>query len=195
MSFRVKSYIPYVSNADLEAEAEALLQRYQQEKGEIIVPPIKVEFIARFLGFDLTWDDFDESDTLAFIDPTEKTICFNLQKSEYYDRIGYEYTAAHELGHYHLNHFEAVDDHALPNIQSKFLHREAHDKRYKRHEIQAEHFAACLVMPRWLLLKEAKRYRLDNRRGIEALANKFKVSKQAMKIRLSELGLIHRDQR
>lgn len=197
MELRVKPTVPFVTKADIEATANSLLKRYQEREGPLEEPPVPVEFIAEdFLGFTLRWEDLPDYDTLAFIDPNEMEICFNLNRSEYFDQIGPEYSTAHEVGHYELGHFQEAGAQlklGLMDEPKQFLHREEHPEKYGSHEFQAEYFAACLLMPRWLVIKEAEHFNLLRWPGIYALAEKFKVSATAMAKRLEELGLIYRD--
>ena len=194
MNFRVKPTVPFIPKPDLEAAAESLLEQYQKQEGEVAIPPIPIEFIAYFLGFDFDWEIFQDHDTLAFIDPNEMKICFNLGRSDYFDQIGNEYTLAHELGHYQLKHFKSVNAQSQSELlrePSKFLHREDHGEKYHSHEFQAEYFASCLLMPRRLILDQVKIYNVLRWGGIAMLAKKFTVSKTAMVKRLEQLDLIY----
>lgn len=197
MELRVKPSVAFMPKADIEAVADLLLKRYQNEVGLLKDAPIPIEFITEdFLGFTLRWDELAENDTLAFIDPNKMEICFNLGRSDYFDQIGPEYCMAHEVGHYELGHFQYATiqlELGLMSEPKRFLHREIVPSKYGSHEFQAEYFAASLLMPKWLLLKLAKEYDLLQWSGIYSLADKFNVSATAMSKRLEELKLIYRD--
>ena len=81
---------------------------------------------------------------------------------------------AHEIGHYLLGH----------NSLSFSESGGGMIKRDPRQERAANAFAAEFLMPKVMLSREAHRYTL------RALALRYKVSMQAMEIRLKELGLV-----
>lgn len=110
------------------------------------------------------------------------------------------FTLAHELGHLindiipHLeNHQEVIFEDPATNFQRSGAQ--------KPEEYRANTFAAELLMPEDLILKEGKKIItfLTNKLGtekapeemfIEKMAEKFSVSSQAMEIRLQVLGII-----
>jgi len=195
VGLRVKPTVKYLSEPAIEAEAEKLLKRYEAQVGPIKAPPIPIEFIVtELLGFETRIENLDEPETVAFIDPNRKVICLNEQKSDYLNRIGPEFTWAHEIGHWELGHFE--DDGRLLSLgfveeETRILHHEPMGGRRPRHEIQADYFAGCLLMPKRLLLPEAKKLNLLKRSNIYLLKDKFKVSRKAMEIRLEKLRLVY----
>jgi len=84
------------------------------------------------------------------------------------------FSIAHEIGHYLLGH----------NSLSFSESGGGMIKRESRQERAANAFAAEFLMPKVMLSREAHRYTL------RALALRYKVSMQAMEIRLKELGLV-----
>lgn len=84
------------------------------------------------------------------------------------------FTVAHELGHFALGHEDAPRD--AGNFQSSGDPRER----------QANKFAAELLMPASLVIHY---YQSGVANSVEALANMFGVSKDAMGYRLINLGL------
>jgi Zn-dependent peptidase ImmA (M78 family) len=62
------------------------------------------------------------------------------------------FTAAHELGHALLGHKPSLDDDAIL-ARTPFIDRPTYDVQ----EIQADAFASELLIPRWLLVKQARR--------------------------------------
>lgn len=93
------------------------------------------------------------------------------------DRERGHFTAAHELGHYFLNHGEKED-------KSVTIFRK-HETNPD--EAEANAFAAELLMPRAII-----DFLMHQRKilTIAGLADKLGVSHQAMRFRLKELGLI-----
>lgn len=101
------------------------------------------------------------------------------------------FTMAHELGHYMLHRSTAnifFDESLL------FFRNQRSSEGTKRQEIEANNFAAELLMP-----EPAIRQRLEepidafNEEEVEKLASEFKVSSQALTIRLTKLGLLSTD--
>lgn len=89
------------------------------------------------------------------------------------------FTVAHELGHYFLSgHMEAF-----------FIDRDVHYSRSHfvsadSFEVEADHFAASLLMPSQLFLKEIRRAG-EGLAAIKSLANIFKTSLTATAIRFA----------
>jgi len=196
MELRVKPVVDFMLPIWIEAEANALLRQYGETLSEPLVPPIKVEFIAEdLLGFSLTSDEFSETEALAYIDPNEMVICINLARSGYFDHVGFDFTWAHEIGHYLLNHFVEIGEQLplwLQDQPKKLIHREnvREGEKYFWHEYQANKFAAYLMMPKWLLCPAIQRFNLRQWSSIYELAKYFNVSVTAMSRRLQELGLV-----
>lgn len=93
------------------------------------------------------------------------------------------FTLAHEWKH-------VIDYTASGVLYRQFGHgdQREHDRRVER---VADHFAACLLMPRaWV-----KQAWANGIQDIPALAGLFMVSEDAMRIRLSYLGLLDEDAR
>lgn len=195
MELCVKPTVDYLTEDQIEDIANSLLARYQAQEGFIKAPPIPIEFIIEdFLEYEIVSENLQEDDTVAYIDPNEKKICLNLKKSDYLDRIGSEYTLAHEIGHLELNHFERISktlDLGLKNQPTRFLHRYSGESCYSRHEFQAEYFASCLLMPSRLILPLNKEHNLLEHRDRHIIAKQFNVSITALTYRLRNLKLIY----
>lgn len=103
------------------------------------------------------------------------------------------FSVAHELGHLILHGY------TTPHADRAFLFRDARSSEGSAlEEIQANQFAAELLMPRELVLKAARSHKLEHApdedsadedldKLIAQMAKQFKVSRQAMTIRLSSL--------
>jgi len=195
MAFRVKPVVKYMTKAAIEVKAENLLAQYEAQQKRIEKPPIPIEFIVSdLLGFETSSRAIGDPDTVAYIDPNKMVICLNLEKSEYLDEVGPEYTWAHEVGHWVLDHFE--DDRrqlslGIENQPTRLLHRDTRHHQPFRHEFQAEYFASCLLMPKRFLVPLASRLNLLQWASIYSLRETFEVSVTAMKNRLQGLGLIY----
>lgn len=99
------------------------------------------------------------------------------------------FTIAHELGHLELH--RAMITTAV-HVDNEFpaLMRDANSATgTEQIEIQANQFAAALLMPRNLIDQAlaGKQFDIDNAGPIEELAKKFRVSKQALEYRIRNL--------
>ncbi|MEE9431463.1 MAG: ImmA/IrrE family metallo-endopeptidase [Melioribacteraceae bacterium] len=138
----------------------------------------------------------NEKITLASIHADDKTSGFLYKKNEKII-IGYNsehhpnrqnFTIAHELGHYFLQHF---GDFFIDKGTILFRDERTNNQNYKQ-EREANKFAAELLLPEDLLLSYIKREKIvfDDRKEINEMADDFGVSTQALTIRLTNLGLI-----
>jgi Zn-dependent peptidase ImmA (M78 family) len=107
------------------------------------------------------------------------TILINQSDSPFRKR----FTIAHELGH-HFLHLEG-DGEILDNEEDLFRTEEHDDDDDRRREVQANQFAAALLMP----AEEIRSY-YHKGYGLSELARLFNVSESAMGIRLSSLKLV-----
>ena len=117
-----------------------------------------------------------------------------------------KFTIAHEVGHLLLKHDVALNTQHTGTISaqqekyntpSQILFRD--DKTSEGsdwREVEANHFAASLLMPREILNKEINKLMQNNSKkylseyDVHNLAGIFKVSSIAMSIRLSRLGFM-----
>lgn len=96
-------------------------------------------------------------------------------------RARQRFTLAHELKHViDASHEDAI-----------YRHLPAGPARQRHIEAICDHFAACLLMPR----PQVKRLWGQGIQDLGALAGYFEVSRQAMLIRLQNLGLVERPPR
>lgn len=123
---------------------------------------------------------------------TRATIFVNESDSERRKR----FSTAHELGHFLLRHHSDRGDHVHVDRGITVLHRNSRSSEgVDLAEIEANQFAASLLMPAHLLRMAIEKYASEDRLDesiIEKLADKklFHVSVQAMTIRLERLGLL-----
>ncbi len=96
------------------------------------------------------------------------------------------FTIAHELGHYFLH--ENLEKHV---DQIRVAWRDAESsKAVNWTEIQANRFAAELLMPTRFILRDLDSLESIGAHTVALLASKYVASPDAMKIRLSQLGMI-----
>jgi hypothetical protein len=202
----------------IERRAGILQIEFQMKHGIIQAPPVPVdEILEVYLKFHLESDDLsgrhglDHTD--AFTDTAAKTVVVDqrLDPIEHPEMNGrYRFTLAHEIGHLRL-HPRNPDFHRQFGTSNPRL-----VGSYQEFEWQADTFAACLLMPRYLVEREwvahydsgaiavtpemeaAGIANLGSRREFinafaehkaAPLAARFGVSLAAMRIRLQELSL------
>lgn len=163
-----------------EKKAMALLQEYG--KSEL---PVPVERIARYLGAQITYEPFDgEISGMLYRSPGTTVIGVNSRHAPTRQR----FTVAHEIGHLRMHKGEGV-------IIDRFVRVNWRDGESNREEVQANGFAAGLLMPRSPVYEEIERA-LSRHRDLTPhdlaamLAKRFNVSPAAMQYRLINLEIL-----
>lgn len=163
-----------------EQAATALLDEVEMQE-----LPIPVDDIARKLGVTLRYEPLEGgmSGVLFREEGGNPVIGVNELHAETRQR----FTIAHELGHLQLHEDVLYVDGLVRRDHKSSL---ALDPQ----EIEANAFAAELLMPRSLILRELKRRVpegkvVDPAKLVRALAADFDVSEQAMEFRLVNLGI------
>ncbi|MCG8371359.1 MAG: ImmA/IrrE family metallo-endopeptidase [Proteobacteria bacterium] len=163
-----------------ERSATKLLREY----GEFS-PPVDVESLARSLGMSVSFEELDNDVSgLMLIEDGVVKVAIN----EAHHRHRQRFTLAHEIGHMLLH---AEGDRVF--VDRRFFRNAWASSGELREEIEANAFAAALLMPEALV-----REHLDAERGITdidvfRLATQFAVSEQAMTLRLVKLNVIEPD--
>jgi Predicted Zn peptidase len=177
-----------LSPDQIERRAKQLLHEVN-----VTQPPVDVRAIARHLKATIRSVHAEEDISGAIVREGDKiTIGVNAGHNERRKR----FTIAHEIGHLVLHDAQAQVDHSYAEVPSRSgvrlaalrsrISSEAIDPR----EIEANRFAAALVMPAHLLehaLKKIEFPLTDD--AVAALAGQFKVSVQALTFRLINLGI------
>src|SRR5436190_8287024 len=152
-------------------------------------PPVPVETIARNLGVFVVRDRLRSDISGMLYREGDRTI---IGLNDYQPPLRQRFTIAHELAHLTLHPGRAV--HVDRNVRVNFRDAES-GKASRWEEIEANAFAAELLMPR-SMVQRAVRNAVDrkiNREDqlIAELSKIFDVSRQAMELRLVNLGVIH----
>ena len=103
------------------------------------------------------------------------------------------FTVAHEIGHHVLGHEFEPGEHVHVDRGTYVLQRGTRaSEGVDPQEIEANHFAACLLMPPQLVEREVASLDVPqlSEAHVSALARTFGVSEQSMAIRLTSLGLL-----
>lgn len=163
---------------------ERLATEVRLESGQNSIP-VDVEVVARHLGARVIYEGFSDDLSGVLVRKGENcTIAVNYSHSPLRRR----FTVAHECGHLALEHEGEifVDKHVLNR-------RDANSSlALNEQEIQANQFAASLLMPREEVVKQMNILLASYSSHsilVEFMASNFKVSKSAMGIRLVNLGL------
>ena len=166
-------------NFPLETMDPELLYQHQ---GGPATPPVDVWALAEKMGLKVdTSFSFEQLGYSGEIywDDEAPTVWINTTESPVRQR----FTLAHEIGHYIL--------HMLPDFDRKteFKDKASALRRgggWDYREMQANRFAASLLMPKALIHEEIQK--LNGVPSKSALAKTFDVSQESMGFRLSKLG-------
>ena len=170
--------VPYLSRAEIEQQAMAVLRQHGLES--IPVDPV---VLANKLGMAVHNAKFSDDNIVGMIAKRgdRTTLLVNASDPPFRKR----FTIAHELGHHFLH---LLEDGEFVDGEAN-LFRQPHEDQQdvtpqRRQEIQANIFASALLMP-----ADAVRSERKQPRSLEAMARKFNVSEAAMGFRVDQLGL------
>lgn len=165
----------------IEAQAKEVLGA-----AGIQTAPVPVETVAYRFGLELEPAQLgDDVSGLLVVVNGQGTIGYNST----HPYVRQRFTIAHEIGHYvlHQNEEQLFIDKQYTAV---YRRDQTSSTGEQLREIQANHFAAALLMPEALVLKEIEGldFDLGDEKALTLLATKFQVSAQAMLLRLSHLG-------
>ena len=156
MTTKEKTY-PYLKNSTIEKESMKLLGDFSNKTGHKLFAPIPVFDIIEYLGYDVDFRKdgiYKDKNLLGGTLIDQKTIEINENLIEHEGRM--HFTAAHEVGHivlhvpfYNEKHGKDVSEHKI--ISRKDCGFEGTKKEPE--ELQADKFAAYLLMPSALIKK------------------------------------------
>lgn len=159
----------------------------QLKRNKVLRPPVPVEQIAKNLGLNVRFAPLD-ADISGAILRSNQGIVIGVNSAHHPNRQ--RFSIAHEVGHYLLH--EGIRVHIDRDFRVNLRSSES-SEGLDRDEIQANRFAAELLMPTAFLEKDVIRLEEIDDAAIQRLAKRYKVSSQAMEIRLANLGLIYRE--
>lgn len=154
----------------------------------VLSGPVDVLYIAKALNIEIRIRDFaDDLSGFAYQKDGEKVIGVNANDGHLRQR----FTIAHELGHIHLN---PRDDLSVDRNFALQYRNGLSSQGTDLKEIEANYFAAELLMPEAFLREDIEGYQKDNGfidfeddKIVMLLAEKYQVSKHAMTVRLASL--------
>lgn len=163
---------------EIDSRAADLLRKHG-----LMRAPVDAEAVAEHLGARVIFDDL-EDDVSGFLlrEQGVSTIAINRQHHPNRQR----FTLAHECGHLFLH---ANEGDRLWLDKTLFF-RASSNSGDQFPEIQANQFAAGLLMPEELIVGMLGKERLISEIDVVRLAMRFEVSERAMTVRLISLGLI-----
>lgn len=163
----------------------SLIRRLIHEHGD--APPVDVKAVAASRGIRIREEPLEPSVSgMLVIRDDAAMIAINSKHHPNRKR----FSLAHELGHFELHRKDAsvfIDDQ-----KARTYYRDGQSAAgILPQEIEANAFAAELLMPKWLLEAELEDERVDpsDEETVARLARQFCVSTQAMSIRLANLDL------
>jgi Zn-dependent peptidase ImmA (M78 family) len=174
--------VPYPQNDNPCLRAQELLAHLG-----IHTVPTPVEKVAKRLGAQVRFSPFDhELSGMIYVKDGVPIIGVNSLHHPNRQR----FTIAHELGHLQL-HRPMITSNVHVDRSFPALMRDPRSATgTERVEIEANRFAAELLMPRKLIEQAlaARQFDIDDDGPIDELAKRFRVSKQAVEYRIRHRG-------
>ena len=166
-------------------QAEALVDSLGIRKA-----PVDVPAVAKKLGLQVIFTNLGE-DISGVLITGQQGSCIAIRKSDSETRK--RFSIAHETAHHCLRHQFEPGEHVhvdRGHLISRRDQRSSSGTDLK--EVEANQFAASLLMPTPLMLESIKALEADDLTDehLTRLADKFRVSEQAMTIRLSVIGRV-----
>ena len=144
----------------------------------IFAPPVPIKEIILGRGVEIRHGDLGEISGLLVRLPENAVIGVNSKQAPVRQR----FTMAHEFGHLLLH--EGLKQHSDTSFKVNYRDRTSSEAT-DVDEVEANFFAACILMPR-IFLDQAKAIEaLDDDAAVYELAEKFNVSQHAMSLRLA----------
>lgn len=153
----------------------------------IITPPVPIEKVVSSNGVQIKPYDFgDDVSGALFVDQGISVIGYN----PFEPPVRQRFTIAHEFGHLVLHQKQTK---SKLFVDKKILYRNKDSSTGEmKQEREANTFAAAILMPAFMIYEEVKRRGLQfiDEQSIKELSDTFKVSQQAMTIRLTNLDML-----
>jgi Zn-dependent peptidase ImmA (M78 family) len=159
----------------IETMVDGLLDQHHQSG-----PPVRIEKIAKELGVEIRAGDLGDVSGLLVRSGEGAIIGVNSTQGRQRQR----FTIAHELGHFLLH--EGLINHVDRNYRINYRSAES-SMATNVDEIEANFFAASILMPKQFLNNLDAVEALDDDAQVQELARLFDVSRHAMSLRLANL--------
>ena len=174
--------VPYLSREEIEERADSVLL----EHGLYSIP-IDLVTLANRQGIKVHNAKFSEEGISGMLAKRGDNITMLIHQSDHPNRK--RFTIAHELGHHFLH---LMEDGEIVDTEEDLFRNEGGgekntiEQESRRREVQANQFAAALLMPARLVEEIYQEVTKD----ITEVSRIFKVSREAMGYRLNQLGLL-----
>ncbi len=165
------------------SKIEKLVERLLQEN-HVTKPAVPIDKLIKKLGIDLKHGDLDDVSGLLVRSGANATIGVNAKHPEVRQR----FTLAHEFAHYLLH--AGISAHYDRDYRVNFRSAES-SQATNVEEIEANFFAASILMPKHFLARDNAVKALDNDSEVAKLAAKYNVSRHAMSLRLANVYKAH----
>lgn len=193
--------IDFISAEDMENIAETVLAKAGKPyKWQGRVERTDIDDLIEFdYGLDITWENIDHlapnEVVLAAIQPKHKRIYMNETQIDFFeDKKGaMNFSKAHELGHWVLHVTEQKDFEKLTFGEDEVYYCRSTSKK-SPHEIQADMFAAAILMPKNVVCGAVNEYKADgdvSLSGLYKIKDAFEVSISALINRIHGLKLLY----
>jgi Zn-dependent peptidase ImmA (M78 family) len=168
-----------MANPRIETLVRNLLKDHKVSR-----PPVPVETLATKLGAKVRYSPFD-GDISGMVYRDEDRVIIGVNSLHHTNRQ--RFTIAHEIGHMLLH--KGIEVH-VDRAYRVNLRNDISSSAVDREEIEANRFAAKLLMPEHMLIADLKGQEIDfeDERKLEKLARRYSVSIQALTFRLTNLG-------
>ena len=169
-------------NLRIEAQANQILHRTK-----CLRLPIPVELIAQKVGLQVEKATLgDDVSGLLVIENGKGTIGYNAS----HPPVRQRFSVAHEIGHFILH--QKQGQLFIDKTYKVYLRDQLSSSGENIQEVQANQFAAALLMPEELVRQEVAEigFDLGDETAFDILAEKFQVSRQAMFFPLSNLNIL-----
>lgn len=164
---------------EITASVKKLLDKYQ-----IDTPPVDVLAILKSEGIETFYEELDD-DWSGFCVRNIQGSKIVINKKHHSNRQ--RFTAAHELGHLKLHCGHDNEEHVFVDKTVAYNRNKASSSGEIKKEIQANQFAAELLMPKDFIINELDDADSLGYEDIANLAKKYSVSERAMSIRIENL--------
>lgn len=145
--------------------------------------PIDVEAIAARMGVTVSYESYKEELSGVLVKEKDRNV---IGVNSFHSKTRQRFTIAHEIGHLLLKHKGEIF------VDQTVMKREGRSSQaVDLQEIDANSFAAELLMPEYLVNEAVQKKRAESSSSqlINDLATEFQVSPQAMEYRLTNLGM------
>jgi Zn-dependent peptidase ImmA (M78 family) len=174
-----KNLITATAIRKIRANVAALLRDQR-----VLKPPVPIEKIARSLGLEVRYEPL-QGDLYGALVRSDQENYIGVNSLNHPNRR--RFTIAHELGHFRLH--KGIRVHIDKGLRVNWRDEES-SQAVSDEEMEANRFAAELLMPLHFLSKDIEKLKSVDQETVALLATRYRVSTQAMRIRLGNFGYI-----